>query len=503
MVKLKLYFAISHFLKFHTLAFVLGLGLLLLTDIDAYTREVHKNLPEDAFLFMELDGSNQQRWAADYMKAKAGGRYTGYCQQMAPPSHPIKEAIDYGNVDFCVSASDKTHYGAVGIARVGGIAPDLVFDAFYDDLLFFSWQFPNFGLYANNFTSIQHFINLLTSNEEGFPIRTQNHNDYDGYAYNASYGFPSLGLDYALAVGMNNASMTVNLPGCTHSNCAERYSIVPNGNPAIDYRQNNSQTPVGTPSGDKQTPGDGSNYNCYSDTLFNNCPDEGSKVGDYYQIPNTNPGGGGFFTSDQDWIVAEPGDNASTFYYNEFFLEGGTSRNDTLQSSAVVGRYYSIAAQELIYLGTVQHWTGDFNQPTHLWATLGYNHGDYETFADEEYGPRATGQSVTNQNYETPSLAIAHANSRQNRGFSYLATNDPRGNDKLAGIDRFLMEQGFLTYHLMFRPGHNKLQTTDKSVWRNVLRWAVPSAVAQMAIIYEKGILDLRKCRNSSTCNNS
>ena len=42
--------------------------------ISAYTVDVHKNLPEDSFLYMEFQGTNQMRWAADYLKAKAGGR---------------------------------------------------------------------------------------------------------------------------------------------------------------------------------------------------------------------------------------------------------------------------------------------------------------------------------------------------------------------------------------------------------------------------------------------
>lgn len=468
----------------------------------SYTHEVHKNLPEDAFIFMEVAGTNQQRWVADYLKAKAGGRYTGYCQQLAPPSHEIDDAKEIGHVGYCVDASPETHYGAVGIARVGGIAPDFVFDSFYDDFTFFSWHFPDSGMYANNFTSIQHFSNLLTSNEKGDPIRTNNYNDYDGYSYNASYGFPSMGYDWMLAVGMNNASMSINVPGCTHRNCRLRYSLVPNGNPAIDYRQRGSTTPVGTPSGPKQLAGDGSNYNCYSDTLFNNCPDLGSKVGKYYQIPNTHPGKGTFFKGDEDWIIAEPGTNAATFYYNEFFLEGGASRNDSLQLGSVVGRYYSISAEELIYLAAVQHWTGDFSQPTHLWATLGYNHGDFEGFADKKYGKRKIGRTDSTENYENIEYTLAQMNARQNRGFSYIPTNDYRGNDKAGGPDRFLMETAFLTYHMINRPGHNKMKTTDKRVWRNVLAWALPSAITGTAILFEKGVLDLRRCRNSASCNN-
>jgi hypothetical protein len=48
-------------------------------QLSAYSFYVHQNFPEESVLYMEFQGTNQQRWAADYLKAKAGGRYTGTC----------------------------------------------------------------------------------------------------------------------------------------------------------------------------------------------------------------------------------------------------------------------------------------------------------------------------------------------------------------------------------------------------------------------------------------
>ena len=53
------------------------IALCLAGQLWAYSFTVHQNMPEDSVLYMEFQGTNQQRWAADYLKAKAGGRYTG------------------------------------------------------------------------------------------------------------------------------------------------------------------------------------------------------------------------------------------------------------------------------------------------------------------------------------------------------------------------------------------------------------------------------------------
>ncbi len=469
------------------------------TSLYGYTHGAHKNFPEDAMIFMEMYGSIQMQWAADYLKAKAGGRYTGYCQDLFGST----DQVQYGHVENCSGPNaDWRHYGAHGIARVGGIAPDFVMDFFWDDFTDFDWRFQidwledtfGFQIMQNNYTSMQHFLNLLTKNDNNKQIRTSNYNDFDGYGYNASYGFPDIGYDWGLAVLINNSKGTINLPGCTHSKCGEKYGVVPNNNTAIDYRQNGSTTPVGTPSTNMQiAQSNGSNYNCYSDmAIFNPCPDKGATVDGSFQIPNAYPGDGTWLDGDEDWVIAEPGDNAATFYYNEAFLEGLQSRNDSLQQGPIVGRYYSIPASQLLWLGVVQHWTGDFNQPTHIWSTLGYNHAKYEEWVDERYGKRTVGGNDSSKNIENFTQAQAFFRSRQNR---YTGA--------VGGIQNHLTEQAFFTYHLMFRAGYNKLTTSSSTVWGNVMKWAVQSAIAEMAIIYEKGVIDLRRCRNSAACDNT
>jgi len=509
------------------------------SSLMAFTHEVHKNLPEDAMIFMETQGSLQQRWVADYMKAKIKGRYNGHCEQ-----------IHYDNPsDF---TDGDVQCGTHGLARVGGIGPDYFKDNFWDlpNLLItggFNWHWKDYGLYGNNFTSWQHFINLLKKSDSGLTLKTDNHNDYDGYAFNATYGFPSsMSVEGALAIAMGNSRLSIDLPNCTHSACSNKYNRHPNANPVVDYRQNGSRTPIGNacdasscnascpnygykekydcgwtwtgykckerskPCGDvannkkKIANSLGSNYNCFSDTATLDCPDVGTKIGGEYQQPNTDPGGKNYddntswykpwtwksVVGDQDWIIYEPADNLSTFYYNEMFLEGGSSRNGKLDPDRVTGRYYNIGADEMIYLGFVQHWIGDMNQQSHIWATVGYNHGDYEYYVDEQYGLRKIGQNDAEKNYEIYSLAEAHQKGRQNRGNTTSVGN----------IDRFLMEQAFYTYHVRLRDGYDTLKNTDKAIWKKAGKWAVNSGVAQMALVFEKGILDLRKCRNSSSC---
>lgn len=462
----------------------LGTILFFTGQVFAFTVQVHQNMPEEAFIFMELNGTNQQRWVSDYVKAKTEGRYSG---QSVNIGYTAAELGHYGN---------DIQQGAIGFHRVGGVKPDFFKDAFWDDLLFFNWHVPDLGLYSNNFTSWYHFINLLKTNDDGDFIKNNNYNDYDGYAYNATYGFPDVGIDWTLATFMNNAQMSVNLPACTHSNCGE-WAYISSGiftNPAIDYKQNGSLTPVGYPgSSDKKTDqSDGTNYNCFSDVaVIGNCPDAGAELGGSMQIPNVAPGKGDFFSGDQDWVVYEPADNAATFYYNELWLEGNASRNNSLQTASAVGRYYNIAPIDILYFTVVHHWNGDMTQQAHIWSTIGYNHGDYETYSDEKYGERTVGGSDSDKNWENYDDAIGYINARQNR------YNLPVGN-----IDKILMEQAFLTYHIRFRSGYDFLTDGDHAVWKRAGMWAVRNAMAIMAITTEKAVMDIRKCRNSASCNN-
>lgn len=463
-------------------AFLLTSALALTSQLAAFTVNVHQNMPEEGFLYMEFQGTNQMRWAADYLKAKAGGRYSGSCVNI----NYTPAEMSYGNNVQC---------GALGIERVGGVKPDYFWDAFWDDLLFFNWHVEDFGIYSNNFSSWFHFVNLLKTNEDGDQLVTHNYNKFDGYAYNQTYGFPNIGIDYLLAVFMNNAQMSVNLPNCTDSNCNEWQGIstVYKANPATDYKQNGSTTPVSNGSGSKATEqADGTNYNCFSDlTLIGNCPDQASDFDGTHQIPNTNPGGGNFLHGDEDWVIYEPATNASAFYYNQMWLEGLASKNSTLETGPIQGRYYSVTGPEILYFTVVQHWAGDMTQIAHIWSTIGYNHGDYESYADEKYGKRSIGGSDADKNYENYEESQGYANSWQAR------YNQPVGN-----IDRLLMEQVFRTYNIRGRSGHDIMSSSSHGVWTTAAIWAVRNATAEMAIITEKAVMDLRKCRNSGSCDN-
>ena len=74
---------------------------------------VHQNLPEESVLYMEFQGTNQMRWAADYVKAKAGGRYSGTCVN-----------INYSPDEM--GRGNNTQCGAHGIHRVGGDKIDFI-----------------------------------------------------------------------------------------------------------------------------------------------------------------------------------------------------------------------------------------------------------------------------------------------------------------------------------------------------------------------------------------
>lgn len=460
--------------------------------LTAFTVDVHKNMPEESFLYMEFQGSNQMRWAADYLKAKAGGRYSGTCVN-----------INYTSSEM--ARGDNTQCGAIGIHRVGGDKIDFLQDNFIDHLFFFSWN-----AFGNNITTYTHFINLKFTDSSGDTLVTNNYNTIDGYSYNATYGFQEFGsIDSLIATGFGSAPFTINVPGCTHSNCSEWTTAATpmQTNPIVDYMQNGSTTPLGSPHGNKQTgTDDGTNYNCYSDTaVIGVCPDLGSEVGGTYQIPNTGPGLGttigAIFTGNQDWAIWEPAYNAATFYYNEAWLEGLSSRNHSLQQNAIEGRYYNVTGDQILYYTLAHHYAGDIVQMTHVWVTSGYNHVDYESFADDKYGKRQIGSCDNDKNYETINYTgacpaydnvQAYANGKQNR------YNMSPGN-----VHKIIIEQAFYTYHIRFRSGYDKMTTTNQGVWKNAATWAIQNGTAEMALINEKAVMDLRKCRNSgSNCNN-
>ncbi len=447
----------------------------------AYTFHVHQNMPEDAFLYMEFQGTNQQRWAADYMKAKAGGRYTGTCVTLGGEA-----SGDSLNIQC----------GAIGITRVAADKPDWVQDVFIDHaILPFNWN-----AVGVNVTSYTHFINLKKQSANGDGLITNNYNMIDGYSYNTTYGFEEFGsLDSLIAIGLSNSEFSIDPKNCTESACSEYLGVATgvNENPTVDYMQNGSTTPLGNANGSKKLGSDdGTNYNCLSDTALFFCPDEGTKYGDTYQYPNVVPGGAkgidDFFVGNQDWVIWEPSYNAATFYYNEAWLEGLQSRNHSLQTSAVVGRYYNVSGDQLLFPSLTHHYSGDIVQMTHVWVTTGYNHTDIEGWADEKYGKRQIGGTNPSENFEDYVLSQAYSNARQNR------YNMPVGN-----VAKIILEQTFLTYHVRFRAGYDKMTTSNKTVWENMVKWAVRNVNAEMALVDEKAVMDLRKCRNSATCDNS
>jgi hypothetical protein len=159
-----------------------------------------------------------------------------------------------------------------------------------------------------------------------------------------------------------------------------------------------------------------------------------------------------------------------------------------------VGRYYTVTGAEMLYFTVVQHWAGDMTQQAHIWSTIGYNHGDYESYADEKYGTRARSVAATltriTKNYgREPGLCEFMAEA---------VTTLPVGN-----INRLLMEQVFRTYHNRLRSGYDILTSSDRAVWTRAGIWAVRNGTAEMAIITEKAVLDLRKCRNGAACTNN
>jgi len=126
-----------------------------------------------------------------------------------------------------------------------------------------------------------------------------------------------------------------------------------------------------------------------------------------------------------------------------------------------------------------------------VWVSTGYNHTDIEGWAEEQYGKRTVGGTNPGYNMENYVNSQAYSNSRQNR------YNLPVGN-----VHKLIVEQAFYTYLIRFRSGYDKMTTSNTGVWRNVVTWAVQNVTAEMALVNEKAVMDLRKCRNSAACNN-
>lgn len=464
---------------------VLFAVFIRLMPLNAFGDATHKNLPEDALLYMEFSGTNQQRWAADYIKAKTAGRYSGTCV----------------NINYHPGAmgQDNTQCGAHGIMRVGGVKPDYFRESFWNILSGFGWGPPQVSLLSGqNFSAWYHFVNLMRQNKDGQDIISSNYNLIDGYAPNALYSNLELGFDWLITTGMNNAQMSVDLNNCTDPACAERSSVATgiDTNPATDYRQNGSATPVSAGSGSQRLEAqDGTNYNCFSDTaVIGACPDLGTNYAGFAQFPNVVPGGAGydpvsFFTGNQDWVIYEPAYNAATFYYNEVWLEGFASRNGSLQTGPVQGRYYTVSGAEVLHFAVVNHYVADMTQITHVWPTQSYNHLDYESYASDQYGKRNIGDTTPN-NWENYEEARAYSSARQNRYHGAPG-----------GIHKLVIEQAFYTYHIRMRSGFDKMTTTSHSVWTNAGTWAINNSIAAIALTNEKAVLDLRKCRNSAACN--
>jgi hypothetical protein len=449
--------------------------------VHAFYDNSHMNTSEDAIVFMETRGSIQQRWCIDYLKSKTGGRHQGEIFS----SEKSGDSEEFNKI--------RQEPGLIGNARAGAIVADYFQDFWWDDTTEHNWHFDLAGasrFYQNNYTSYSHFMNLIRTNYEGKKVIANNFNDYDGYSYNGSYGFDSgLGYDITVATLMNNSMLTIDLANCTE--CDSKYTLAPGGNPATDYKQNGSITPVGSPGKDGFKVGnqDGTNYNCFSDTFGNNCPDIGSKFDGIYQIPNTTPGDYSYFTSDEDWVIMEPLDNAATFYYNEWFLEGGRTKNSQKDTSSITGRYYSLLSQDINFLTAAIHYAGDANVQIHIWNTLGFNHAAYEEWIEGienesyGYGDRILGGTDPNRNFEDYDLVEAYIRGRAN----------DYSTDRL---DIILTENAFLTYLAREnRDNCDIMLNEDNATRKNTATYAVNQAISTIAIMYEKAVLELRKYR--------
>jgi len=448
------------------------LFILLSSSIYSFWDYAHMNSAEDAVVYMETQGTTQQRWVADYFKAKLGGRTTG--------TSGVDADGEFGDTEHLWNAQ----FGFIGNARGGAVVPDYNRDFWWDDTTAHNWKD---GILGMNFTAYSHFMNLLLQSDEGANLITNTYNNFDGYSYNQSYGFEeTFGNDAVVAMFMNNAVLTIDLPNCT--NCDGTYTYVPNGNPVVDYKQNGSKTKIGNPHGSRKLGSDGkTNYNCYSDSVIGNCPDVGDDSSGTYQIPNKRASDfweGDNLVSDQDWAIMEPADNAATFYYYEAFLEGLQGRDatfthaGTFNSSLATGAYYSILESQIQYIFLVAHYAGDMNAQVHIWSTLGFNHSDYEEHIDNQYGHRTLGASG-GKNWESYNKVTAYLSSRANH---YKET-----------IEFILTENAFHTYLSRFRSGYNIL--SNSSDYTRVGTYGVNQAITSIVLIYEKGIMDLRKYR--------
>jgi hypothetical protein len=105
---------------------------------------------------------------------------------------------------------------------------------------------------------------------------------------------------------------------------------------------------------------------------------------------------------------------------------------------------------------------------------------------------RGIGGSNADKNYENYVESQAYANSWQKPLQPASGQHQPA-----------LMEQVFRTYHNRLRSGYDILTSSDRAVWTRAGIWAVRNGTAEMAIITEKAVLDLRKCRNGAACTNN
>lgn len=71
------------------------------------------------------------------------------------------------------------------------------------------------------------------------------------------------------------------------------------------------------------------------------------------------------------------------------------------------------------------------------------------------------------------------------------------------GFDEIIMENAWLTYTLRKRSGHDVVVNTDNTTRANMMKYSVNSAIAGIALSYEKAVMDLRRCRVASTCSSS
>ena len=126
------------------------------------------------------------------------------------------------------------------------------------------------------------------------------------------------------------------------------------------------------------------------------------------------------------------------------------------------------------------HWAGDMNQQTHIWSTIGYNHGEYETRVDDVYGYRLPERS-SSYNWEDFNKIKAYTNARIHRYNS--------------SISHIYMEQAFHTYNVRLRGDHDTVTSTSNTVWDKAGAWAVNNSAAIMSILFEKAVMDLRKYR--------